>query len=39
MPPARAAAEKNIKNVAENSPGAAIKFQAVPLYKRQIKCL
>ncbi len=30
MPPARAAAGKNIKNVAVNSPGAVIKFQAVP---------
>jgi hypothetical protein len=30
MPPARAAAGKNIKNAAVNSSGVAIKFKAVP---------
>ena len=30
MPPVRAAAGKNIKNAAVNSPGAVIKYQAVP---------
>ena len=30
MPPARAAAGKNIKNAAVNSLGVAIKFEAVP---------
>ena len=30
MPPAPAAAAKNIRNAAVNRPGAAIKFEAVP---------
>jgi hypothetical protein len=30
MPPARAAAGKNIKNAAVNSLGAAINFEAIP---------